>query len=214
MKTALLNIIIAFCALCACSFGEDITTLNGKTYSNIKIQRVEPDGLTIMHSAGVNKLFFGELPEEVRTKYGADPAKAALYRQKLQLQQMNAEVGNAKRDAIKRIQAQAIMIKATVNMTTKEGIYLADALTPVVTTNKVHVYSSADVTEVKVSTKWVRVAPEGQSIFVIGGGGLYDGAVCEGIIYPAGLYQNGDWGNTVKCFTFSAEEAVARLMGK
>jgi hypothetical protein len=80
MKTLSL-LIIVFCVLALPSLGEDITTLSGKTYSNVTITRVEPDGITIKHSAGLIKLFYGELPEDVRARYGADPAKAREYQQ-------------------------------------------------------------------------------------------------------------------------------------
>ena len=53
----------------------DLTTADGKTYQNVKITRVDPDGLYIIHSTGGGKVRFAELPEEVRKQYGYDPAK-------------------------------------------------------------------------------------------------------------------------------------------
>jgi len=68
-----------FCVIGTCTLGEDFTTLNGKTYSG-KICRVEPDGISIKHSAGITKLLFSELPKEYIIKYGSSPEWAAEYK--------------------------------------------------------------------------------------------------------------------------------------
>lgn len=65
--------------LATACFAADLTTLDGKTYQNIKVTRVDPDGIYIMHSAGGGKIKFTELPEDVRKQYGYDPAKAAVF---------------------------------------------------------------------------------------------------------------------------------------
>jgi formylglycine-generating enzyme required for sulfatase activity len=56
-----------------------ITTTKGLTYKNCKLQRVEPDGVTFFHSAGIAKIPFTELPPEYATKYGYDPQNAARF---------------------------------------------------------------------------------------------------------------------------------------
>lgn len=210
MKTLSL-LIIVFCVLALPSLGDDITTLSGKTYSNVTITRVEPDGITIKHSAGLIKLFYGELPEDVRARYGADPAKARKYQEERQLQQMKAEAAKAYRDMLQRVEAQAVLVHGTVFRTADEGIYLDDAMTQVITTNKAPVRSSSGMAEEKVSTRWVRLAPKGKPVFVIGGGGLIDGATCKGVLYPAGQYRD-PYGFTMNCYTFSAAEAALRLL--
>jgi len=55
---------------------ENITDLAGKTYINAEIVRIEPDGLTLKHDAGLSKLSFSELPEEIQKKHGYKPEKA------------------------------------------------------------------------------------------------------------------------------------------
>jgi len=60
---------------CSCLAG-DLTTLDGTTYRNVKVSRVEADGLVITHAAGGCKLDFLKLPEEVRKQYSYDAAKA------------------------------------------------------------------------------------------------------------------------------------------
>jgi hypothetical protein len=83
-----------------------ITTRDGATYSNVTVTRVEPDGITIRHDAGLIKLFFRELPQDLRDYYGADPEKARAYsRQQAQSQQQFQERA---READQRAQADHI----------------------------------------------------------------------------------------------------------
>jgi hypothetical protein len=56
---------------------EDITTLKGETFKKATVTRVEPDGITVTHAAGVAKIPFSDLPKEWQEKYGYDPQKAA-----------------------------------------------------------------------------------------------------------------------------------------
>ena len=60
----------------SCCFAGDLTTLDGKTYRNITVTRVEADGLVVTHTEGGCKIDFLNLPEDVRKKYSYDPAKA------------------------------------------------------------------------------------------------------------------------------------------
>jgi len=56
-----------------------ITTTKGITFENCKLTRAEPDGLTLLHSKGIAKLPFSELPPEFAKRYGYDPQKAYQY---------------------------------------------------------------------------------------------------------------------------------------
>lgn len=56
---------------------EDLMTVGGKKYTGVTVTRVEADGLSISHDDGFAKIPFSDLPEELRKKYGYDPAKAA-----------------------------------------------------------------------------------------------------------------------------------------
>jgi hypothetical protein len=57
----------------------DITVNDGTTYRKCRIIRVEPDGITLLHSKGVAKIEFPDLPEEYSEAYGYDPAEAEEY---------------------------------------------------------------------------------------------------------------------------------------
>src|SRR6266404_7227737 len=60
-------------------FAEDIETLNHQVYKNATISRAEPDGIVVMHSAGIVKIPFSELTPEYAKRFGYDPAKAASF---------------------------------------------------------------------------------------------------------------------------------------
>ena len=57
-------------------FSADITTLDGKTYKDARVTRVEADAVHITFREGVVKVPFNQLPQELRRQYGYEPAKA------------------------------------------------------------------------------------------------------------------------------------------
>ena len=57
------------------SFAADITTRDGTTYHNVEVTGVDADGIRVMHSNGVAKLRFEELPEPLQKQYHYDAAK-------------------------------------------------------------------------------------------------------------------------------------------
>ena len=61
-----------------------ITTLDGKTYEKVILDKVEPDGFVVLFSpvgggSGTAKLKFRNLPVELRERYGYDADRAADY---------------------------------------------------------------------------------------------------------------------------------------
>src|SRR5688572_25472983 len=61
-----------------------ITTLDGKTYEKVILDKVEPDGFVVSFSpvgggSGTAKLKFRNLPAELRERYGYDADRAAGY---------------------------------------------------------------------------------------------------------------------------------------
>lgn len=57
----------------------DLATADGQIYRNVQVRKIEPDGLTLRHEAGLTKLAFPLLPEDWQRKYEYDPQKAARY---------------------------------------------------------------------------------------------------------------------------------------
>src|SRR5947199_1195965 len=61
--------------LCSASlvFADDFKTIDGKEYKNVKVSRVEPDGIVLTSKSGISKVYFVELPKEVQKRFGYDP---------------------------------------------------------------------------------------------------------------------------------------------
>jgi hypothetical protein len=57
----------------------DITTLDGKTYRDCRVSRVDPDGICVLWSGSGARIKFTNLPEAVRAQYGYEPDKAATF---------------------------------------------------------------------------------------------------------------------------------------
>ena len=66
------------------SFAADITTRDGTTYHNVEVTGVDADGIRVMHSNGVAKLRFEELPEPLQKQYHYDAAKVGAYRKQVE----------------------------------------------------------------------------------------------------------------------------------
>src|SRR5262245_35692468 len=65
-------------------FPARITTLDGKTYEKVILEKVDPDGLLVLFTpveggSGTAKLKFRNLPPELRERYAYDPARASDY---------------------------------------------------------------------------------------------------------------------------------------
>ena len=61
------------------AIADDITTLDGKTYRNVKVTTSDPISITVSHSTGAGRILFAEMDAELQKKYGYAAAKAAAY---------------------------------------------------------------------------------------------------------------------------------------
>ena len=73
--------ILTFVILCFASvaFAEDFKAIDGKEYKNVKVSRIEPDGIVLISKAGISKVYFTELPKSVQDRFHYDAAQAAAY---------------------------------------------------------------------------------------------------------------------------------------
>ncbi len=69
----------------------ELKTLDGKSYTQVTIRKVEPDGLSILHESGTAKVSFEKLSKEIQKQYGYDPEKAKQHSEKLALAEASAE---------------------------------------------------------------------------------------------------------------------------
>jgi len=58
------------------ALADDFKTIDGKEYKNVKVKRVEPDGIVLITKSGISKLYFTELPKEVQERFHYNPANA------------------------------------------------------------------------------------------------------------------------------------------
>lgn len=58
---------------------DELQTTDGITYKSCTVTKVEPDGLTVMHSEGAGKIPFAKLPADIQQKYNFNPAAAETY---------------------------------------------------------------------------------------------------------------------------------------
>ena len=61
------------------ALAEDFKAIDGKEYKNVTVSRVEPDGIVLISSSGISKVYFTELSKEVRERFHYNPMKAAAY---------------------------------------------------------------------------------------------------------------------------------------
>ena len=73
--------IFTFLILCFASvaLADDFKAIDGKEYKNVKVSRVEPDGIVLMSSSGISKVYFTELPKEVQERFHYDAGQGAAY---------------------------------------------------------------------------------------------------------------------------------------
>jgi len=207
----------------------DLTTRSGVTYKRCKVQRVEPDGISVFHSKGIAKIPFPDLPEEYQTKYGYDPQTAVEYSRNMaearrhaaarrqaqwKSQQDEAELRQAHKELVDLVAKQKMAVAGDVLQVYKGGVLLNGAVTlderwepdPTDDVRRMGGPRMRKVTGLKT------VTAEYEPIFIVGiGPGLHDGASWAGVVYPAGNYQYTTVmgaPKTVKRYATSPELAV------
>jgi hypothetical protein len=63
--------LLMFLILCFASvtLADDFRTIDGKEYKNVTVSRVEPDGIVLITSVGISKVYFIELPKDVQEHF-------------------------------------------------------------------------------------------------------------------------------------------------
>ena len=105
------------------ALGDDLVTLSGSIYHDVRPLRVEPDGVTWEHAGGICKVDFADSPKEVCQSYHYDPAKGAAYHaSQVQLRQQTDEQAQQllhEHEERQRARVQAQV--AAMSSTTAEG---------------------------------------------------------------------------------------------
>ncbi len=87
-------VLLLFALFAATVMGEDITTIDGTVYKDIRITETTPIGLNFVSNDKACWVDFRDLPPDVAQKYGYDPAKAAEFEKALAQNQGSAVPGN------------------------------------------------------------------------------------------------------------------------
>jgi len=70
--------------LATVAFAEDFKTVTGKIYKDATVSRIEADGIELKTKAGISKVYFTELPEDVQERFHwakPEPPREPYYRQ-------------------------------------------------------------------------------------------------------------------------------------
>ena len=63
------GILILAVLFASLAFSEDFKTTNGKVYKDATVSRIEGDGIALRTGAGISKVYFTELPQEVQERF-------------------------------------------------------------------------------------------------------------------------------------------------
>jgi hypothetical protein len=77
MKHCQTTLAILAALFASIALADDFKAIDGKEYKNVKVKRVEPDGIVLITKSGTSKLYFTELPKEVQERFHYNPANAA-----------------------------------------------------------------------------------------------------------------------------------------
>lgn len=89
MRTATFVLLIVCFASVA--LAEDFKTLKGKEYKDATVTRVEANGIVVRTKTGISKIYFVELPEDVRERFIPSPAKTVAPQRERQATNVEAE---------------------------------------------------------------------------------------------------------------------------
>ena len=76
MKCCGTTVVILAVLFAALALSEDFKTISGKVYKDATVSRVEADGIELKTKTGISKVYFIELPQEVRERFHWAPPQA------------------------------------------------------------------------------------------------------------------------------------------
>jgi hypothetical protein len=63
------SVVILAVLFASLALSEDFKTTNGKVYKDATVSRIEGDGIVLRTEAGISKVYFTELPQEVQERF-------------------------------------------------------------------------------------------------------------------------------------------------
>ncbi len=90
MRTPTFAILVVCFASMA--LAEDFKNVRGKLYKDATIIRVESDGIVLKTKTGISKVYFVELPNDVRERFHPSPAKTAAAQRQREPIKLNSDL--------------------------------------------------------------------------------------------------------------------------
>ena len=105
MKTVKTLTLLTICVT-SIALADDFKTNNGKEYKNAIVTQVDAGGIIVRTKTGISKLYFSELPEDVRKRFNYNPQQAAAFAsaQATTVQQTNQQIEEANKQREKEKQ--------------------------------------------------------------------------------------------------------------
>lgn len=191
--------------------------IGNETYEKVTVRRVDPDGLSIMHSAGAKKLLFMNMDPEMQAAYGYDPAKAANYRAQVAAHAAlseaedaskiaNARLKKADYDLMQAIKEESVQAWVKVQQNAGGGLCLCKWGEY----EKKSVMSYTGTSPKVIGSQLVDSGEKDGMIAVTGLGQKADGERWKGTLFPCGVYTYESVGagpRTVKRYATTAQGA-------
>jgi hypothetical protein len=96
MRHVILVVLLLACRWCpACVRAEDITTNDGRVFTNVEVARFEADGIVIKHDGGTNQIAWKELSASLRQRYQTEARK----RKQAEIQKLKQDLARAEEEA-------------------------------------------------------------------------------------------------------------------
>src|SRR5215831_2506361 len=108
MISPFLSVFILVVFLASFALADDFKTINGKEFKNAKVSRVEPDGIVLITSSGISKVYFVELPKDIQERFHYNATQAAQFTAATQaaISQNNAAVAKEQASLEQRRKAE------------------------------------------------------------------------------------------------------------
>ncbi len=221
MKT----ILVVLALLCTSLRAEDIKLTDGQTFKDATITGRDALGVTITHSAGIARIPYADLPEELRRKFNYDPKQAqaqaeaerkaeiqrAQERQAFQLQDAEKAANAATSEALDKA---AIAVVGKVLSVTSNGVLLTDATIGIpVMKNVVVSRNPLDGAPRYARQKGIDTVDSKEPIFIYGVADVVDCDQYSGKVYPAPTYSYTSAGGAARTVrAFAASKTLARTL--
>jgi len=210
------------------TLGADLVLPNGQEFKDYEVKRVEPDGITVSHAAGVSKVYYSEMPREMQQVYGYSRQAALDYRKASAQRQADAwqaaqsvAATHALSDAIhmetsaalREIRKTGVDLAGDVLLVDDAGAILYNLRVPV--RYKVKRPGPVPLEAAKqyeTRTEYAAAAEWTYEVYVLGlTGNVAEGEMWAGTVYPAGTIRSGK-DRTLRCVAVTAEAALAALL--